>query len=249
MACMNRWSKLELVADVGIVGAPNAWKSTLSSVTSAAQPAFANYLFTTLLPNLSVVSFDYDSTMVLADLPGLLEEAHQDFGLGTHEVIRAARKLLQESKEANKGYKDSERRFQHVLEAFGVNKPLSKMGVKEGDSVIVGESIVSRILIGLSNVKKLSFDPTKWSGSNPSVLNSKITKLQVVDVTNRWICYLYDDLFLNLCGIYPSNDHWKELAEQEFRYVTIRFRGGSSSLLSCPWRTLVLQSNRYSPSH
>ncbi|KAL3582957.1 hypothetical protein D5086_017289 [Populus alba] len=84
MACMNRWSKLELelVADVGIVGAPNAWKSTLSSVTSAAQPAFANYLFTTLLPNLSVVSFDYDSTMVLADLPGLLEEAHQDFGLG-----------------------------------------------------------------------------------------------------------------------------------------------------------------------
>nr|XP_034902025.1 GTP-binding protein OBGC, chloroplastic-like [Populus alba] len=123
MACMNRWSKLELelVADVGIVGAPNAWKSTLSSVTSAAQPAFANYLFTTLLPNLSVVSFDYDSTMVLADLPGLLEEAHQDFGLGQSL------------------YKDSERRFQHVLEAFGVNKPLSKMGVKEGDSVIVGE--------------------------------------------------------------------------------------------------------------
>ncbi|KAJ6989350.1 hypothetical protein NC653_022051 [Populus alba x Populus x berolinensis] len=235
MACMNRWSKLELVADVGIVGAPNAWKSTLSSVTSAAQPAFANYLFTTLLPNLSVVSFDYDSTMVLADLPGLLEEAHQDFGLVDKSILWI--------------YKDSERRFQHVLEAFGVNKPLSKMGVKEGDSVIVGESIVSRILIGLSNVKKLSFDPTKWSGSNPSVLNSKITKLQVVDVTNRWICYLYDDLFLNLCGIYPSNDHWKELAEQEFRYVTIRFRGGSSSLLSCPWRTLVLQSNRYSPSH
>ncbi|KAJ6904233.1 hypothetical protein NC651_021386 [Populus alba x Populus x berolinensis] len=49
---------------------------------SAAQPAFANYPFTTLLPNLGVVSFDYDSTMVLADLPGLLEEAHQDFGLG-----------------------------------------------------------------------------------------------------------------------------------------------------------------------
>ncbi|KAH8499720.1 hypothetical protein H0E87_015091 [Populus deltoides] len=49
---------------------------------SAAQPALANYPFTTLLPNLGVVSFDYDSTMVLADLPGLLEEAHRGFGLG-----------------------------------------------------------------------------------------------------------------------------------------------------------------------
>ncbi|KAH8499722.1 hypothetical protein H0E87_015093, partial [Populus deltoides] len=45
---------------------------------------------------------------------------------------------------------------------------------------------------------------------------SSVTKLQVVDVTNRWICYLYVDLFFNLCGSYPSNDHWKELAGQEF---------------------------------
>lgn len=130
--------ELKLIADVGLVGLPNAGKSTLISQISAARPKIADYPFTTIVPNLGVVRFGSES-FVVADMPGLIEGASEGVGLG-HQFLR---------------HVERNRVLVHVVDAYPIDEtdPLDNFNLIETELKIYSEEIWNRPrLIALNKI-------------------------------------------------------------------------------------------------
>jgi len=157
------WLRLKLIADAGIVGLPNAGKSTFLAATSHARPKIADYPFTTLTPNLGVVRLD-DREFVLADIPGLIEDAHEGAGLGTRflgHVERTGVLLhLVDATEASptKAY----RTVRREIEAYG-------HGLAEKPEIVALSKIDALSPKDLSRVKR---NLTRALGKAPLLLSS-----------------------------------------------------------------------------
>jgi len=160
--------ELKMIADLGIVGVPNAGKSSLLAVVTNAKPKIANYPFTTLSPNLGVVDLDVETRLVLADIPGLIEGAHEGVGLGFAFLrhIQRTRVLI------------------HVLDGLSED-PLSDFSQINSEMALFDEKIGEKPQIVAFNKMDLPFVQDRWPEVKKALSELGYEALPISTVTHE----------------------------------------------------------------
>ena len=149
------WLQLKTIADIGIIGLPNAGKSSLLAAITNANPKIANYQFTTLNPNLGVASYD-DKEITIADIPGLIEGAHQGTGLGIQFLkhIERCKSLLHLIDITNENLVQSYNQVKNELQKYSSELTKKKELVVLNKIDLVDKNIVKNIVTDFSKDKK-----------------------------------------------------------------------------------------------
>ena len=145
------WLQLKTIADIGIIGLPNAGKSSLLAAITNANPKIANYKFTTLNPNLGVAQYD-DKEVVLADIPGLVEGAHEGVGLGIQFLkhIERCKSLLHLIDITNLDIKESYDQVKKELANYSSEMMKKKEIVVLNKTDLVDKDIIDEIILEFS---------------------------------------------------------------------------------------------------
>ena len=149
------WLQLKTIADIGIIGLPNAGKSSLLAAITNANPKIANYQFTTLNPNLGVASYD-DKEITVADIPGLIEGAHQGTGLGIQFLkhIERCKSLLHLIDITNENLIQSYNQVKNELQKYSLELTKKKELVVLNKIDLIDKNIVENIVADFSKDKK-----------------------------------------------------------------------------------------------
>ena len=149
------WLQLKTIADIGIIGLPNAGKSSLLAAITNANPKIANYQFTTLNPNLGVASYD-DKEITIADIPGLIEGAHQGTGLGIQFLkhIERCKSLLHLIDITNENLVQSYNQVKNELQKYSSELTKKKELVVLNKIDLIDKNIVKNIVTDFSKDKK-----------------------------------------------------------------------------------------------
>ncbi len=166
------WLRLKLIADIGLIGLPNAGKSTFLSVVTKARPKIANYPFTTLHPNLGV-SYLHDREMIIADIPGLIEGAHQGLGLGARFLghVERCRALLHLVDATETDVVKSYRTVRKELQSYGAGLAEKKefVALNKSDALIPEEIQEKKNALLSAGIKKV-FELSNLSGAGRVIL-------------------------------------------------------------------------------
>ncbi len=158
--------ELKLLADVGLVGFPNAGKSTLLSVITAAKPEIADYPFTTLKPNLGVVKYRNFKSFVVADIPGIIEDAHKGKGLG-HRFLKHIERnavLLFLIPADSKSHPEELKVLLHELEQFNSELMHKRRVVAISKADLLDDELKQAITVDMNGVLPLFFSAATGEG-------------------------------------------------------------------------------------
>ncbi len=194
--------ELKLIADVGLAGFPNVGKSTLLASVSAARPKIANYHFTTLEPNLGVVSIGEGKSFVMADIPGLIEGAHEGVGLG-HEFLRHIERT---------------RLIIHVVDVSGIEgrNPIDDFEKINSELELYSKNLAARPMVVAANKTDIITDNTIVEEFREYINKKGLKLFEISAAAHKGVRELMNYVSKELDNLEPVELYEADFVEEDF---------------------------------